>query len=167
MCSRVDRKSQQYRGNIMKNGVICLVILSLILGGRTLMLQSGHREADAVETILHSRIEIMNSFMYGEKNLYSLRNALCKIEKDPILQSDMDVLEVIVDNPTDFEMALSVTIEDVTGIKYDGDAVCMEAVLSWVMLGSDGRYKVTGRYDVGCLNVQGKMYLTSLKYIGE
>jgi len=73
-----------------------------------------YEEISSIEYLLNERIKIMNGFLYGDKdiiNMNDIKQQLSNIEAEKLLINDVDILCKVIDNPTDYELALSVKVE--------------------------------------------------------
>ena len=72
----------------MKSGVVYFFIMTFILSFNYLEQFDNVYEINQVEELLNERINIINTFLYGEKNpeiLEKLKNDLSKIEDEKLL----------------------------------------------------------------------------------
>lgn len=154
----------------MKNGFIYFLITSLMLSYNSIGNFENYAEKDAVEYLLNERIEIMNNFLYGTKeedDIQYLNQELARIEKEKLLQNDLDILYKIIDNPTDFELAMSVKVDKINDLKKEDDELFINASLNWLMSGYEGEFNMVKNYDIKCVQVEGHTYLVALNYIDK
>ena len=154
----------------MKNGFIYFLITSLMLSYNSIGNFENYAEKDTVEYLLNERIEIMNNFLYGtkeEEDIQYLNQELARIEKEKLLQNDLDILYKIIDNPTDFELAMSVKVDKINDLKKEDDELFINASLNWLMSGYEGEFNMVKNYDIKCVQVEGHTYLVALNYIDK
>jgi len=152
----------------MKNGLIYLLMASLLFSYNSIDNYENHKEITSIEYLLNERIEIMNDFLYGSKNvddLKVLKENLRVIEADKLLENDVDILYKVIDNPTDYELALNVKVDKINTLSETEEGMDINANLSWCMSGYDGEFNLIKNYDIKCIEIEDKIYLTELKYI--
>jgi DNA replicative helicase MCM subunit Mcm2 (Cdc46/Mcm family) len=149
----------------MKNGIIFFLVASLVLSYNAFASYEYHQETSDLEYLLNERIEIMNEFIYGEKDMEKLNHKLSKIEDDDLLQNDLDILQKIIDNPTDFELSLNVAVEEIVDFKKTDEEIIMVVFLKWQMSGYDGEYDLVKKYNIKYKTIDKDTYLTYLEYI--
>lgn len=151
----------------MKNGFIYLLVASLLFSYNSIGNYENHKEIASIEYLLNERIEIMNDFLYGSKNVDDtkiLKENLSVIEADKLLDNDVDILYKVIDNPTDYELALNVKVDKINTLNETEGGMNINANLSWRMSGYDGEFDLVKNYDIKCIESEDKMYLTELKY---
>ncbi|HCX61464.1 MAG TPA: hypothetical protein DHU59_03395 [Clostridiales bacterium] len=121
-----------------------------------------HQEITSIEYLLNQRIEIMNEFLYGYKDMDSLKEKLMNIERDKLFENDTDILQKIADNPTDFELAMSVKVDKIHSLKRTEEGININVDLNWQMSGYDGEFNMVRNYDIKCIEEDEQMYLASL-----
>lgn len=154
----------------MRNGFIYFLITSLMLSYNTMGNFENYAEKDEVEYLLNERIEIMNTFLYGtkeEEDIQYLNKELARIEKEKLLQNDLDILCKIIDSPTDFELAMSVKVDKINDLKKENGELFINASLNWLMCGYEGEFNMVKNYDIKCVQVEGNTYLAALNYIDK
>ena len=152
----------------MKNGFIYLLVASLLFSYNSIGNYENHKEIASIEYLLNERIEIMNDFLYGSKNVDDmkvLKENLSVIEANKLLDNDVDILYKVIDNPTDYELALNVKVDKINAINETDEGMDINANLSWRMSGYDGEFDLVKNYDIKCIELEDKIYLTELKYI--
>ena len=152
----------------MKNGFIYLLVASLLFSYNSIGNYENHKEISSIEYLLNERIEIMNDFLYGSKNINDmkyLKENLSKIEAEKLLNNDVDILFKVIDNPTDYELALNVKVDKINSLNKTDEGLDINANLSWRMSGYDGEFDLVKNYDIKCVELENKIYLTELKYV--
>lgn len=152
----------------MKNSFICFLVASLLFSYNTIGSYENYKEIDSIEHLLNERIEIMNNFLYGTKNdddIRYLNEKLKEIEADELLDNDLDILYKVIDNPTDYELALSVDVDKIKSLKKTDEGMLINADLNWLISGYDGEFNLNKNYDIKFIESEGKMYLVKLKYM--
>lgn len=152
----------------MKNSFIYLLVASLLFSYNSIGNYENHKEITSIECLLNERIEIMNDFLYGSKNVDDikvLKENLSEIEADKLLNNDVDILYKVIDNPTDYELALNVKVDKINSLNETDDGYHINANLNWLMSGYDGEFNLVKNYDIKCIELENKIYLTELKYI--
>jgi len=152
----------------MKKGSILLLVVLLLFSYNTIGAYENHEEIKNIEYLLNERISIMNEFLYGSKNvndINELNENLSNIETDKLLQNDLDILYKVIDNPTDYELAISVKVDKIVSLNESDDGYSINSDLNWLMSGYDGEYNLVKNYDIKCVQIEDKTYLAELKYI--
>lgn len=152
----------------MKNGVIYLLVASLLFSYNSIGNYENHKEISRIEYLLNERIEVMNDFLYGNKSandINDLKEDLNKIEARKLLDNDLDILYKVMDNPTDYELALNVKVDKINNLNQTEEGFDINANLNWFMSGYDGEFNLIKNYDIKCINLDNKIYLAELKYI--
>jgi DNA replicative helicase MCM subunit Mcm2 (Cdc46/Mcm family) len=127
-----------------------------------------YKEIADIEYLLNERIIVMNDFLYGSKNvndISNLKNDLSRIEAEKLLENDLDILKKVIDNPTDYELAMNVKVDKIISLEKLEDGYNINADLKWLMSGYDGEFNLVKNYDIKCVNLSDKTYLAELKYI--
>lgn len=149
----------------MRNRFIFIMLLSLLFSYNSFGYYQYYEEIDSIEYLLNGRIEAMNEFLYGYKDMGKLEEKLEKIEAENLLENDLDILYKVIDNPTDYELAMSVEVDKILSLEKDGDHMFINADLKWQMSGYDGEFTMVKNYDIKCVEVEKRIYLASLVYI--
>lgn len=152
----------------MKNSFIYFLIASLLFSYNSIGNYENCEEIDSIEYLLNERIDIMNDFLYGTKSVNDiqyLNEELNKIEAEQLLDNDLAILHKVIDNPTDYELALSVEVDKINSLKETEEGLFINANLNWLMSGYDGEFNLNKNYDIKCIESDGKMYLATLNYI--
>jgi len=128
-------------------------------------------EANQIEELLNKRIDIINAFLYGDKDLEKLEKLekdLSKIEDEKLLKTDIDILTHIYHNPTDYERTTKVKINKVKEIEVTKDSVKMLANLQWTILANGDlpiETSLIKDYNISCVFKDKKMYLTNMEFV--
>ncbi|WP_313345237.1 hypothetical protein [Sedimentibacter sp.] len=146
----------------MKKRFIYLMIVTMLFSYISIGGLEYHQEITSIEYQLNQRIEIMNEFLYGFKDMNLLKEKLTNIERDKLLDNDTDILQKIADNPTDFELAMSVKVDKIHSVERTEKGININADLNWQMSGYDGEFNMVRNYDIKCIEEDKQMYLTSL-----
>lgn len=152
----------------MKKVVICFLAVMLIFSYNSIEGYDNYKEIETLEYLLNQRICIMNGFLYGSKedsDVEKLNLDLSQIETGTLLSNDLDILYKVIDNPTDYELAMSVNVEKINSLQKNEQELWINADLNWSMSGYEGEFNMTKNYDIKCVESEDKMYLASLKYI--
>lgn len=152
----------------MKNGFIYFLIASLMLSYNSIGNFENFEEKEQIEYLLNERIVIMNNFLYGtkdEEDIKYLNEELNRIETEQLLINDLDILYKVIDNPTDYELALSVKVDKINKLKETEDGLFINANLNWLMSGYDGEFNMVKNYDIKCVESDGEIYLAALNYL--
>jgi hypothetical protein len=152
----------------MKNGFIYVLITSLLLSYNSMGNYENYAEKDRIEYLLNERIGIMNNFLYGvkgEEEMQYLNEELNRIEREQLLENDLQILYKIIDNPTDYELALSVKVDKINELKETDEGLYLNANLSWLMRGYEGEFNMIKNYDIKCVEYESNIYLATLNYI--
>jgi len=148
----------------MKNRFIYIMIISLLFSYNSIDKCQYYQEIESVEFLLNERIAIMNEFLYGYKDMNSLENKLDKIEAENLLKNDLDILYKVIDNPTDYELALNVKVDKINSLLKTENGIQINADLKWFMSGYDGEFSMVKNYNIKCVNQEKQMYLAALIY---
>nr|WP_312577461.1 hypothetical protein [Sedimentibacter sp.] len=152
----------------MKNGFIYLLVASLLFSYNSIGSYENHKEIGDIEYLLNERIAVMNDFLYGSKNvndINDLQENLSKIEAEKLLDNDLDILYKIIDNPTDYELAMNVKVDKINSLDETDYGYKINADLNWLMRGYDGEFNLVKNYDIKCVELDNKTYLAELKYM--
>lgn len=152
----------------MKNGFIYLLVVSLLFSYNSIGSYENHKEIGDIEYLLNERIAVMNDFLYGSKNasdMNGLEQDLSKIEAEKLLGNDLDILYKVIDNPTDYELAMNVKVDKIISLEETDYGYKINADLNWLMSGYDGEFNLVKNYDIKCVEMDDKIYLAELKYI--
>ncbi len=151
----------------MKKRFIYIMVFLLLFSYNSIGAYEYHNEIDDIEYLLNERIVIMNEFLYGMKDMESLRDKLSKIEAEKLLENDIDILSKIIDNPTDYELAMSVKIDGIHSLERKDGAVFINADLNWQMSGYDGEFNLVRNYNIKCVEINDRMYLAKLVILND
>lgn len=152
----------------MKNGFIYLLVASFLFSYNSIGNYENYKEISDIEYLLNERIVVMNDFLYGEKNandMNKLKENLEKIEAENLLTNDIDILYKVIDNPTDYELALNVKIDEINSLNQTDEGLDINADLNWLMSGYDGEFNLIKNYDIKCIEIENKIYLSELKFV--
>ncbi|MDW5298833.1 MAG: hypothetical protein SA378_01640 [Sedimentibacter sp.] len=148
----------------MKNRFIYVMIISLLFSYNSIENYKYYEEIESIEYLLNERIVIMNEFLYGCKDMNSLENKLDKIEAENLLKNDLGILYKVIDNPTDYELALNVHVDKINSLLKTKNGLQINADLKWLMSGYDGEFSMVKNYNIKCVELDKQMYLASLIY---
>ena len=143
------------------------MLVMLIFSYNSISAYEYHNEISDLEYLLNGRIVTMNEFLYGEKNLDVLENKLNWVEKEELLENDICILKKVIDNPTDYELAMNVKVDKINCFEKTEDEILINADLNWLMSGYDGEFNIVRNYDIKCVEVSGQMYMTSLYILND
>ena len=155
----------------MKSGVIYFFIITFILSFSYLENMDNVYEVNQIEELLNERINIINTFLYGEKNLEileKLKYDLSKIEDEKLLKSDIDILTNIYYNPTDYERTTKVKISEVKEIEVTKDSINVLVNLKWTILSNEElpiETNLIKDYNISCVQKGKKLYLTNMEFV--
>ncbi len=155
----------------MKNVIIYFFIITFIFSFSYLEQFDSVNEANQIEELLNKRIDIINAFLYGDKDLEKLEKLekdLSKIEDEKLLKTDIDILTHIYHNPTDYERTTKVKINKVKEIEVTKDSVKMLANLQWTILANGDlpiETSLIKDYNISCVFKDKKMYLTNMEFV--
>lgn len=151
----------------MKKRFIYIMLFLLLFSYNSISAFEYHEEITDIEYLLNQRIEIMNEFLYGFKDLRSLENKLNDIETDKLLANDIDILSKVMDSPTDYELAMGVKVDKILSLEYVEDCLIINADLKWHMSGYDGEFDMIRNYDIKCVEIDNQLYLASLVLLND
>jgi hypothetical protein len=141
------------------------MLISLLFSYNSFGYYQYYEEIDSIEYLLNERIEVMNEFLYGYKDMGKLEEKLEKIEAENLLENDLDILYKVIDSPTDYELAVSVEVDKINSLEKTDDDIIINADLKWQMSGYDGEFTMVKNYDIKCVEIEDQIYLASLVYI--
>lgn len=150
-----------------KRRFIVLMIVTMFFSYISIGSFEYHKEITSIEYLLNERIKIMNDFLYGYKDMDLLEDRLNDIETDKLLENDLDILYKVIDHPTDYELAMSVTVEKINSLESEDDCIYINADLNWLMSGYDGEFNLIRNYDIKCVEIDDQMYLASLTILNN
>ena len=145
----------------MKKRFVLIMLVLLLFSYNSIGAYEYHEEITEIEYLLNKRIEIMNEFLYGVKSLNSLESKLKEIEIESILENDVDILEKVIDNPTDYELAVSVCVDKINTLDQTDECIYVNLDLNWLMRGYEGEFNMVKNYDIKCTLVEERLYLAS------
>lgn len=151
----------------MKRRFILIMLALLLFSYNSISAYEYHREIDDIEFLLNERIAIMNEFLYGVKDMEKLEQKLNKIETNKLLENDLDILFKVIDCPTDYELAMNVTVDKIHTLEETEECISINADLNWLMSGYDGEFNMVKNYDIECVEKNGKMQLSAMKIIND
>ena len=147
----------------MKKRFIYIMLALLLFSYNSISAYEYHEEISDIEYLLNERIKIMNEFLYGYKDMDSLEAKLDDIEAEKLLENDLGILSKVIDNPTDYELAMNVKVDKIYSLERTEEGeLCINADLNWLMSGYDGEFNMVKNYNIKCIEVSGQMYLTLL-----
>lgn len=147
----------------MKKRFIYIMLALLLFSYNSISAYEYHEEISDIEYLLNERIKIMNEFLYGYKDMDSLEDKLDDIEAEKLLENDLGILSKVIDNPTDYELAMNVKVDKIYSLECTEEGeLCINADLNWLMSGYDGEFNMVKNYNIKCIEVSGQMYLTLL-----
>jgi hypothetical protein len=141
------------------------MLISLLFSYNSFGYYQYYEEIDSIEYLLNERIEVMNEFLYGYKDMGKLEEKLEKIEAENLLENDLDILYKVIDCPTDYELALSVEVDKINSLEKTDYYMNINADLKWQMSGYDGEFTMVKNYNIKCVKLEDQIYLASLVYI--
>jgi hypothetical protein len=151
----------------MKRRFIIIMLALLLFSYNSISAYEYYEEIEDIERLLNKRIAIMNEFLYGLKDMNSLEDKLCGIESDKLLVNDLDILSKVIDNPTDYELAMSVKIDKIHTLERNEDCIYINADLNWLMSGYDGEFNLVRNYNIKCIERDNQMYLACLSIVND
>lgn len=151
----------------MKKRFVWIMLILMLFSYKSISAYEYHEEITDIEYLLNQRIEIMNEFLYGYKDMTSLENKLVKIEAEKLLENDLDILRKVMDSPTDYELAMGVKVDKILNLERMEDYILINADLSWQMSGYDGEFNMVRNYDIKCVEIDNQMYLASLVILND
>lgn len=145
----------------MKKRFIYIMLVLLLFSYNSIGAYEYHEEIVDIEYLLNQRIEIMNEFLYGVKDINALRDRLENIERDKLLENDIDILSKVIDNPTDYELAMGVKVDEIISLERIEEVLYINVDLNWKMSGYDGEFNMVRNYDIKCIEIENKLYLSA------
>lgn len=151
----------------MKKRFIYIMLALLLFSYNSISAYEYHEEISDIEYLLNERIIIMNEFLYGYKDMNSLEDRLDDIEAEKLLENDLDILNKVIDNPTDYELAMNVKVDKVYSLECTEEGIHINADLNWLMSGYDGEFNMVKNYNIKCVEIDKQMYLASLVILND
>ncbi len=156
----------------MKSVIIYFFIVTFVISFGVLEQFDNISEVNQIEKLLNERINIINDFLYGDKDdevLEKLKKDLSEIEDKNLLESDMSLLTYIYNNPTDYERTTRVRIKEIKNIEITETSVKILANLEWTVLTGEEELPIETSlikdYNIDCIIKDKKMYLTNMKFV--
>lgn len=151
----------------MKRRFIFTMILLLLFSYNSINGYEYHNEINTIEYLLNERIKVINEFLYSCQDMDSLEKKLNKIESGNLLQNDLDILNKVIDCPTDYELAMNVEIHKINSIELTECGYSVNADLNWLMRGYDGEFNLVKNYHIKCVEQDNKVYLAKLMILNN
>ncbi len=151
----------------MKRRFILTMILLLLFSYNSINGYEYHNEINTIEYLLNERIKVINEFLYSCQDMDTLEKKLSKIESDNLLENDLDILNKVIDCPTDYELAMNVEIQKINIIELDELGFFVNADLNWLMRGYDGEFNIIKNYDIKCVERDSQVYLAKLMILNN
>lgn len=151
----------------MRKRFILTMIVLLLLSYKSINGYEYHKEIENIEYLLNERIKIINEFLYGYKDMEDLEGKLNKIETGNLLQNDLDILFKVIDNPTDYELAMNVKVHKIHNVETIDKGIVINADLNWDMSGYDGEFNLIKNYDIKCVEIEKQLYLCKLNILND
>lgn len=151
----------------MKRRFILTMILLLLFSYNSINGYEYHNEINTIEYLLNERIKVINEFLYSCQDMDTLEKKLNKIESDILLENDLDILNKVIDCPTDYELAMNVEIQKINSIELDELGFFVNADLNWLMRGYDGEFNLIKNYDIKCVERDSQVYLAKLMILNN
>ncbi|NLJ57545.1 MAG: hypothetical protein GX339_01740 [Tissierellia bacterium] len=151
----------------MKKRFIFTMILLLVFSYNSISGYEHREEINIIEDLLNQRIQIMNEFLYAYKDMDLLEDKLSKIEKNNLLENDLDILKKVMDNPTDYELALKVKVHKINTLDIKDDEILINADLDWFMRSYDGEFNLIRNYNIECIQEDDQTFLSKLKILNN
>ncbi len=156
----------------MKSVIIYFFIVTFVISFGVLEQFDNISEVNQIEKLLNERINIINDFLYGDKDdevLEKLKKDLSEIEDKNLLESDMSLLTYIYNNPTDYERTTRVRIKEIKNIEITETSIKILANLEWTVLTGEEELPIETSlikdYNIDCIIKDKKMYLTNMKFV--
>lgn len=153
----------------MKNGLVFILIAAMLSSFGMLDRNVSYVEPDQIEDLLNQRVEILNEYLYKNKNYEELELKLKKIETGEILKKDLESMSYIADNPTDLDLTKSVTVGKIDNMSNINGNIDINLQLCWII----GQYNqldvetsLIKDYNLKCTKINNKLYLTQMTIIG-
>lgn len=151
----------------MKKRFIYIMLALLLFSYNSISAYEYHEEISDIEKLLNERIVIMNEFLYGYKDMNSLEDKLDDIETEKLLENDLGILEKVIDNPTDYELAMNVKVDKIYSLERTDEGIYINADLNWLMSGYDGEFNMVKNYNIKCVETDEQMYLALLAILNN
>ena len=156
----------------MKAVIIYFFIVTFVISFGVLEQFDNISEVNQIEKLLNEKINIINDFLYGDKDdevLEKLKKDLSEIEDKNLLESDMSLLTYIYNNPTDYERTTRVIIKEIKNIEITETSIKILANLEWTVLTGEEELPIETSlikdYNIDCIFKDKKMYLTNMKFV--
>ncbi len=104
------------------------------------------RISTVLDDIMSERIEIIENTAYGEHSYMHAEDLLSEIIDNPLLQSDIEFLKAIDQNPTELDLVRDIEIGKIEKVQTLDDTVTLWATILWTMEGPNGTYSELSTY---------------------
>jgi len=131
----------------------------ILLNDKTIGAQSNklHKYNEEIDSILTSRLEIINNALFEEMKLDELEKRLMKIESEDALDWDINYLEEIKNNPTDFSYVSDFEIVKIELLETNNNKYTFKAEIKWTI---DNINTETYEHNIEIINNNGKLLMT-------
>ena len=141
--------------------LVCLILLMfvILLNDKTIGAQSNnlHKYNEEIDRILTCRLEIINNALFEDMNLDQLEKRLIEIESEDALDWDVNYLEEIKNNPTDFSYVSDFEIVEIKLLETNNNKYTFKAEIKWTI---DNVNTETYEHSIEIINNDGKLLMT-------
>jgi len=139
----------------MKRVSIIFLFVITIISYQNVIFASYNSEAleeelhKQVQMVFKERSRIWNQFLMGQYlSIYEMKEDLKEVVADPLLKSDMDMFEHMLNNPTSYEAISNVTVKNIYIVKNSSNKVKVETIILWDVSGYEKEYTEEVKYIV-------------------
>lgn len=94
----------------------------------------------ALYEVMSQRIEIIEKAAFGETSYDEAQKLLVDITQNPLLKSDLQIIENLDEYPTEIDRVQSFKIGQIRNLSVIGNNICFSAEIVWNMEGLNGPY---------------------------
>jgi len=94
----------------------------------------------ALYEVMSQRIEIIEKAAFGETSYDEAQRLLVDITQNPLLKSDLQIIENLDEFPTEIDRVQSFNIGQIRNLSVIGNNICFSAEIVWNMEGLNGPY---------------------------
>jgi len=135
--------------------VFLFIMITIIISYQNVIFAA--YSSEALEEELHQQIEqtfkersrIWNQFLMGQySSIDEVKKDLKKSIANPLLKSDIEMFEQMLNNPTSYEGISKVTLKNISIVNNSLNEVELKIILLWDVMGYENEYSEEIEYKV-------------------